>query len=501
MARIRCIGLGIAVIVLFFAAGTAMASISPAGCTANNLNVNFSKDQSQIVSGDTVHYTITISNGGAGGCDISDTDVVFHCPGADGNPLVAGVTLTTTGNFPVDGSGNTCWNFDGSLGCTANAGLACVVTVNAGVTQATARVNVGQIGDITKGALHDAPTDDSFDASKNLAVTVVECLTVDDCNDSLFCTDDACVSNVCQHTAHSCPADSDLCTTESCDETANACVSSQPPSCDDADICTDDSCVPATGLCQHTFDETNDPSCSVTEFCRTPGFWGTHADADPDKACSQDITSAVIAAAGGSITICGETLTAAATTAPPPPNGNASSAIEAMCVRVQGQPARQLARQLTAARLNCIVSGETGGACDGVSVNEVFDLCNAACPADIEVTIGSDTVNCIDALDCFNNGGQFDNATGVCTTGTCSVGGADCSEDNPCAEGECIPLPNNCHNTEFADVEFPLPNDSLPASNPCFEKQGPAGSDDECKAANKSTCTIIPPGESLCSVQ
>jgi hypothetical protein len=152
--------------------------------------------------------------------------------------------------------------------------------------------------------------------------------------------------------------------------------------------------------------------------------------------------------------------------------------------------------------LNCIVSGETGGACDGISINDVFDACNTACAAgNVEATVGTDTVDCIGAIDCFNNGGQFDNATGVCTTGTCAVGGADCSEENPCATGECIPLANSCHQTEFADAEFPLPNDSLSPSDPCFEKQGPAGSNDECKTANKTTCTIIPPGESLCTVQ
>jgi hypothetical protein len=267
----RCIGIGLAVIVLFFAAGTVLADISPAGCSANNLSVNFSKDQTQIVSGNTVHYTVTISNGGAGGCDVTDTDVVFHCPAADGTPTASNTTLTSTGDFPVSGGGNACWNFDGSLGCNLNAGLACVVTVNAGVTQASARVNVGQIGDITKGALHDSPNNDSFDASKDLAVNIVECLTVAECNDNQFCTDDACVSNVCQHTAHSCPADSDLCTTESCDETADACVSSAPRDCNDNNVCTDDSCVPATGDCSNVFDETNDSSCAPSPGRMTGG--------------------------------------------------------------------------------------------------------------------------------------------------------------------------------------------------------------------------------------
>jgi hypothetical protein len=245
--------------------------------------------------------------------------------------------------------------------------------------------------------------------------------------------------------------------------------------------------VPSTG--DKTITLTVNQAPPPVEFCRTPGFWGTHGDADDNQACSQNITGAVLAAAGGSISICGATISNTDC-------DSANSALEALCVRVQGEQTRQLARQLTAARLNCIVSGETGGACDGISINDVFDACNVACAAgDVTATVGSDEVDCIGAIDCFNNGGQFDNATGVCTTGTCSVGGAACGESLPCASGECIPSANSCHATAFADADFVLPNDSLPASDPCFGKQGPAASSEECKAANKSICTILHPAE------
>jgi hypothetical protein len=180
--------------------------------------------------------------------------------------------LTTTGNFPADGSGNTCWNSTGSGGCIANAGLSCVVTLTTVPGTATARVNVGATPtDLTKGKLLDSPTGSGFDASKDLNLDVVQCTTNSQCDDTLFCTDDLCVSNVCQHSAHPCAADADLCTTESCDETANACVSSQPRNCDDQEQCTDDSCVPATGQCSNVFDPENDPSCAPASGRMTGG--------------------------------------------------------------------------------------------------------------------------------------------------------------------------------------------------------------------------------------
>jgi hypothetical protein len=118
------------------------------------------------------------------------------------------------------------------------------------------------LSDRTLGALHDVTGDSAFSYNKQLGVAVVECFAAVDCDDDQFCTDDACVSNVCQHTAHVCPADANHCDTESCDSAAGRCVSTLTVNCDDQNVCTDDSCVPSTGACSNVFDATNDPSCS-----------------------------------------------------------------------------------------------------------------------------------------------------------------------------------------------------------------------------------------------
>ncbi|HEY3123501.1 MAG TPA: hypothetical protein VGK70_05510 [Thermoanaerobaculia bacterium] len=496
----RCISVALAgILVLVATEGVARAHQSPAGCNANRLDVSLMRDKSLITNGTIVNYTVIVFNPGGGSgvaCDVSDLDLVFHCPGADGTPTGPATTLATSGNYPADGSGNNCYS-SGAIAdtCIHNAGLACTVTVNAGVTQAGAQVDVGDFPagiDITKGALHDnVERDDAMGFVKGVAVTIVECLVDADCNDNNACNTDACVSNVCQHTAINCNDDL-FCTDDSCNP-ASGCVHTAHVCVDDGNICTDEVCNEAADTCDHIFDASNDESCAPSvEFCRTPGFWGTHAAVDADKACSQNITLAVLGAAGGSISVCGETIDDTDV-------DSADSAVEAICVPVKGQQTRQLARQLTAARLNCIVSGEAGGPCNGISINDIFDACNTACAAgNVSATVASEEVSCIDAIDCFNNGGSFDPATGACSVGTCSDGGAACGPDLPCATGECVPNADNCHDTDFSDVDFALPNDSLPASNACSGKQGPAGSSEECKAAHKTPCTVIQPGEAQC---
>src|SRR5215470_7830094 len=59
---------------------------SPPGCTGNNVNINIAKNKTQIVSGDTVHYTVTVRNDDPGGCDVTGVQVTFFCPAADGTP-------------------------------------------------------------------------------------------------------------------------------------------------------------------------------------------------------------------------------------------------------------------------------------------------------------------------------------------------------------------------------------------------------------------------------
>jgi hypothetical protein len=219
------------------------------------------------------------------------------------------------------------------------------------------------------------------------------------------------------------------------------------------DVC--EFCNTSTGQCE--VDLTRDPICQAQDICRTPGFWAEHADQDPDKHCSQDITGAAIAACGGSISVCGQTITNTNL-------DNAHSALEAMCIKVRGTQTLQLARQLTAAQLNCCVTGDVtiGNDC---SVADLINTCNAVCAGTSTAkTVG----DCISAIDCFNNGGTFSN-------GTCTPGGA-----------------NNCHNQALPLSDLNLPNNN-PASGQCFGQQGAAGSPDECNTArNGNSCVVIP---------
>src|SRR5262249_34850116 len=145
-----------------------------------------------------------------------------------------------------------------------------------------------------------------------------------------------------------------------------------------------------------------------------PGFWGTHACPaegceEQGGSCAQNITQAVIDASGG-ITICGEPITNTLL-------NDQQSAVEAICIANAGGAItkKQLARQLTATALNCVVSGGQGpvDVCHGVSIDTTFLACNTVCTSSSATK--TDIGNCISALDCFNNGGTF--ADGVCTPG------------------------------------------------------------------------------------
>ncbi len=194
----------------------------------------------------------------------------------------------------------------------------------------------------------------------------------------------------------------------------------------------------------------------VEEICRTPGFWATHAGTE--KLRSNNITQAVITAAGGTLHICGEDITNTTL-------NSASSAEEALCVPVQGNQNLQLARQLTAAALNCVISG--GGAdCAGASIAGLFNDCNSLCPGDLtDPAAKADVTACIGLLDCFNNGKLV--ANGVCTSAS-----------------------TGCHDRALVNASLGL----------FFDPPGPAGSEKECNDANKTACTIIPPGEAQCTL-
>ncbi|RMF76302.1 MAG: hypothetical protein D6738_01725 [Acidobacteria bacterium] len=273
-------------------------------------------------------------------------------------------------------------------------------------------------------------------------------------------------------------------------------------------------------------------SCSCDhgpEICRTPGFWGTHAGTErrghgqcgrKPKRRGRNITREVLDAAIPPVMVCGEILDNTTV-------GMFGSALESLCVRPRGDRRLQLARQLTATALNCVMTNGSGD-CAGVSIEDTFASCNMACANGWDDEIG----DCIRALDCFNNGGRLlDN--GMCQIGTCEDDPSmPCASDRDCGSGDddhgsswdgdddgdddhhdgdrhdddedddhhdrgdrdrddrhddgdrggrCIPLPGNCH-------DQPLVNDDLGLD---FDPPGPAGSAKACRRARKNHCTIF----------
>ena len=203
------------------------------------------------------------------------------------------------------------------------------------------------------------------------------------------------------------------------------------------------------------------PPC-VDLVCRSAGFWGTHAGTECPKKqpnCgSRNITRAVIDACGECIEVCGEVVRNTEF-------DDADSAVEAMCIAVKSNIRLQLARQLTAASLNCCVSGAGSDCAESPAWGFIFSGCNRAC-AEQEA---EGYQPCIAALDCLNSGRNLVNIEPV----TCQP-----------------PLEDSC-------AFRPLCNDTLGL---CFngKQEKIAGSANACNAAIKSACSVIPPGESKC---
>jgi len=202
----------------------------------------------------------------------------------------------------------------------------------------------------------------------------------------------------------------------------------------------------------------------VEDICRTPGFWGTHAGTE--KSGSKNITQTVLDDAGG-VMVCGQLIDTTVTL-------RADSAVEGICVSPSGEERLQLARHLTAAALNCVISG------DDCSAAALIATCNGVCLGSMEKSISE----CINELDCFNNGGRLLDS-GMCQLGTCNGDGVTaCSDDDSCAYlstlttvAKCVPFPGNCHDRNLPP-EFGTP-------------PYPAGSSKACNDANKSRCSIF----------
>jgi len=261
-------------------------------------------------------------------------------------------------------------------------------------------------------------------------------------------------------------ADNDLCTPGKCDEDLGRCVNGERTVCEN-DLC--QVCDASSGECVDREDQP--PACGAT-LCRTPGFWATHAGTE--KTNSVNITEAVIDCADGNcadhtandfLSICGEKIDSPDSH---PADGttdvnDAASSTEAMCVPVRGSSILQLVRQLTAAALNCLISGG-GPDCAGTPLyTGAFADCNTKCASGTATQ--PEITACISQLDCLNNGNSFLN--GLCSPGA----------------------PGNCH-------ERILVNETLGLD---FDPPGAAGSSNACQAASSTLCTVMGPSEARCT--
>src|SRR5213596_1698495 len=166
-------GFVLALLLLGVSGGQALAHRSPSNCNANRLTLSLDQNPAgNIVSGQTVAYTVGVCNPGPGtgvGCDVTGTTVTFTCPGADGTPSGQTTVLGTGLSFPANNSGDTIF-----------PSVSGKIIVNSVVTSATARAQAGQstgnlTADLMKGVLHDSAIDDPFLQISDLTVGVLTC--------------------------------------------------------------------------------------------------------------------------------------------------------------------------------------------------------------------------------------------------------------------------------------------------------------------------------------
>jgi hypothetical protein len=172
----------------------------------------------------------------------------------------------------------------------------------------------------------------------------------------------------------------------------------------------DDACDIQGSIC----DSSALVECTRDEFCRTPGYWGTHED---------QTAYALSLAAPDPVEVCGGILP------------DEDCAIEGIC-NAPGKSSKETGfsqeqlkagRNLVATLLNCLVTNGSQD-CDGVSIGEAFGECDAACSAGDDVKMAT----WCPLLDCWNNGGN--------------VNGTECTPFDGIGE--------SCHDREFPD-DFP----------------------------------------------
>jgi len=135
----------------------AFAHQSPGGCNANRLDLSIIKDKTSVMIGDTITYTVTVTNldfGSDIACDITNASVDVTLPAPDGTATGTVVNLATGVNYPAGTN-------------TTIVGTAqYVVATDPGIEDMVAQAEIS-------GTLHDAPVDHSAQIIKTLGTTVV----------------------------------------------------------------------------------------------------------------------------------------------------------------------------------------------------------------------------------------------------------------------------------------------------------------------------------------
>jgi uncharacterized repeat protein (TIGR01451 family) len=142
-----------AIVVAGLGTAPARADQSPPGCSTNGLALDVTKSQTLARNGDTLTYTIKVSNSSPGSCDITGAIVDLVLPAADGMPTGTSVRVATGASYPA------------GFAATVIGTINYKVALNPGVTNAIVRATVD-------GVLHDAPTNNQAAVQKTLGTSV-----------------------------------------------------------------------------------------------------------------------------------------------------------------------------------------------------------------------------------------------------------------------------------------------------------------------------------------
>src|SRR3989475_137176 len=249
-------GFVLGLLLLAISGGQALAHRSPSNCNANRLTLSLDQNPAgNIVSGQTVTYTVGVFNPGPGtgiGCDVTGTTVTLTCPGADGTPSGSTTVLGTGLSFPADNSGDTIF-----------PSVSCKVVVTPGVTSAAAiqvRYAVANAG--TADLLTCSVTEGNagFPTTVSVGSLAGACVADVDCGNAQA----TCVNGACVFTSGANQAD------------CSATLSAAEP--DKATVTCD--CTPTPGEVQATaFDEAKfqclTPGLAVTKACKVQAADGT----------------------------------------------------------------------------------------------------------------------------------------------------------------------------------------------------------------------------------